>query len=74
MIELFHIALGIIERGLIFGIIVAAVYLASRLISFDNLAVDGAFGLGGAFTALLISWDINPWVALIGAAGVGGGV
>jgi len=71
MIELMHIAQGIIERGLIFGIVVAAVYLASRLINFDNLAVEGAFGLGGALTALLISWNLNPWLALCGSAFVG---
>ena len=72
MIELLLITQGIIERGLIFSVIVAAVYLASRLINFDNLAVEGAFGLGGALTALLISWDINPWIGLAGAASVGG--
>lgn len=67
MTELLHIAQGIIERGLIFSLIVAAVYLASRLIKFDNLAVEGAFGLGGAITAVLISYGINPWTTLIGA-------
>jgi putative ABC transport system permease protein len=72
MIELLHIAQGIIERGLIFGIIVAAVYLASRLINFDNLAVEGAFGLGGALSALLISWNMNPWIGLLGATIAGG--
>lgn len=71
MIELLHIAQGIIERGLILGIIVAAVYLASRLINFDNLAVEGAFGLGGALTALLISWGVNPWLGLFGASLLG---
>ncbi len=68
MIELLQITQGIIERGLIFGIIVAAVYLASRLINFDNLAVEGAFGLGGAITAFIISYGINPWIGLIGAS------
>lgn len=71
MIELLHVAQGIIERGLIFGLVVAGVYIASRLINFDNLAVEGAFGLGGALTALLISWHINPWISLIGAAAAG---
>lgn len=71
MIELLHIAQGIIERGLIFGIVVASVYLASRLIKFDNLAVEGAFGLGGALTALLISYGWNPWLCLVGAAAIG---
>lgn len=72
MIELLQVAQGIFERGLIFGIIVAAVYVASRLINFDNLAVEGAFGLGGALTALLIIWNVNSWIALAGAALIGG--
>jgi putative ABC transport system permease protein len=72
MIELLQIIQGIIERGCIFGFVVASVYLSSRLINFDNLAVEGAFGLGGAFTALLISWGINPWIGLIGGTIVGG--
>lgn len=67
MLELVQIAQGIIERGLIFSIIVAGVFIASRLINFDNLAVEGAFGLGGALTALLISKGINPWIALSAA-------
>ncbi len=71
MIELLQIAQGIVERGLIFGIIVAGVYLASRLINFDNLAVEGAFGLGGALTALLTSWQVHPWIGIFGAALVG---
>lgn len=72
MIELLQILQGITERGLIFGFIVAAVYLSSRLINFDNLAVEGAFGLGGAVTALLINQGINPWLGLIGGTIVGG--
>jgi putative tryptophan/tyrosine transport system permease protein len=71
MIELLQVAQSIVERGLILGIIVAAVYLASRLINFDNLAVEGAFGLGGALTALLISWGVNPWLGLCGAVLLG---
>ena len=72
MIELLQIVQGIIERGLILGIIVAAVYLACRLINFDNLAVEGAFGLGGAITALLLRWGLNPWLTLFGATLLGG--
>lgn len=71
MVELLQIGQGIIERGLIFGMIVAGVYLASRLINFDNLAVEGAFGLGGALTALLTSWNLNPWIGIMGAVLVG---
>lgn len=71
MIELMYLVQGIVERGLIFGLIVAAVYLTSRLISIDNLSIEGAFGLGSALTALLLSWQVNPWLALICAAAIG---
>jgi putative ABC transport system permease protein len=69
--ELLHIIQGIVERGLIFGIVVAGVYIASRLIRFDNLAVEGSFGLGGALSALLINYAVNPMIALLGAAVAG---
>jgi putative ABC transport system permease protein len=65
MLELIQITQGVLERGLIFGIIVMAVYIASRIINFDNLAVEGAFGLGGSLIALLISKDMHPWLALV---------
>ena len=71
MIEVLQVTQGIIERGLIFGIVVASVYLASRLIKFDNLAVEGAFGLGGALTALLITYGWNPWLCLVSAGIIG---
>lgn len=72
MIELIHIVQGVLERGLLFVGVVSGVYLSSRLISFDNLSVEGAFSLGGAITALMITHDINPWLALFGAAIAGG--
>lgn len=71
MFELLDIGQGIIERGLIFSIVVAGVYLASRLINFDNLSVEGAFGLGGALTAIMIHANIHPFLVLISAAAIG---
>lgn len=71
MVEVLHVMQGIIERGLIFGLVVAAVYVASRLINFDNLSVEGSFGLGGALSALLITRGIDPWLALLCAAVAG---
>jgi len=64
MFELLLLLQGVVERGLIFSFVVASVYVASRLINFDNLAVEGAFGLGGALTALLICHGVNPWITL----------
>ena len=51
---------GIIERGLIFSICVMAIYITSRIIHFDDLSVEGSFGLGGALMALLLTRNI-PW-------------
>jgi putative tryptophan/tyrosine transport system permease protein len=71
MIELIQVAQGIIERGMIFSFVVMGVYIASRLMRFDNLAVEGAFGLGGAITALMLSKGIHPFGAVAGAIGIG---
>lgn len=71
MTELLQITLGILERGLIFGLVAAATHIASRLISFDNLSIEGAFGLGGAITALLLSWHIHPLIGVLVSTGAG---
>jgi putative ABC transport system permease protein len=52
---------GIIERGLIFSITVMSIYITSRIIRFDDLSVEGSFGLGGALMALLLTKNI-AWV------------
>jgi len=64
---------GIIERGLIFSITVMAIYITSRIIRFDDLSVEGTFGLGGALMALLLSYNVSwiiafPIVIVAGAA------
>lgn len=64
MIELLQSLQGIVELGLIFGVVVCSVYLSSMLIKFDNLAVEGAFGVGGALSAMIISSGWNPWFGL----------
>lgn len=72
MIELLQMLQGIIERGLIFSMVVASLYIAGQLIKFDNLSVEGAFGLGGASTAYLIYHGYNPWFALSVSICLGG--
>ena len=71
MVEIITIIQEIVERGLLFGIVVAAVYLSSKLINFDNLAVEGAFGLGGAVTATLLMRGYNPFLVLMIALIIG---
>jgi len=64
---LIEIGQGIIERGLIYAIVVIGIYLTSRVIKFDDLTVEGSFGIGGAMMAFLLIRGINPWLSLIGA-------
>src|SRR5260221_6696048 len=52
---------GIIERGLIFSVTVMAIYITSRIIRFDDLSVEGTFGIGGALMALLLTYNV-PWI------------
>lgn len=56
---------GIIERGLIFSITVMAIYLTTRIIRFDDLSVEGSFGLGGALMALLLAKNVFWLPALL---------
>lgn len=73
MHELLHITIGIIERGMIFGWIVGAIHLSSRIIRFDNLSIEGAFGIGGACCALMVNHGLSSWAAL-GIAACAGAV
>ncbi len=55
---------GIIERGLIFSLIVCGVYLTSRIIQFDDLSVEGSFGLGSALMARCMLSSLPLFVSL----------
>ena len=54
---------GIIERGLIFSLCIMSMYLTSRIIRFDDLSLEGSFGLGGAIMALLLSKNVPLFFA-----------
>src|SRR5438105_7235013 len=67
---------AIIERGLIFSITVMAIYITSRIIRFDDLSIEGSFGLGGALMAFLLVHNI-PWpiaFIIVIAAGSAAGI
>lgn len=70
MIEMVLIQ-GVIERGLIFSLVVIGVYLARCFLKFDNLAIEGAFGLGGAVTAWLLHAGFHPGLMFLAVGGVG---
>lgn len=62
---------GALAQGLIWGIMALGVYITFRLLDFADLTVDGSLATGGAVAVMLIRADVNPWVALIAAFGVG---
>lgn len=61
----------LVEQGLIFTWIITALFLTSRVIKFDDLTIEGSFGLGGALTVWAITHGMHWSIALIAAA-VGG--
>lgn len=63
--------IGAIELGLIYGIMALGVYLTFRVLNFPDLTVDGSFTSGAATAAILITNDVNPWLATLAGGGVG---
>jgi len=69
------VVLGVLERGLLFSLLVLSVYLASRIMKYDDLSLEGSFSLGASVGALTLASGLNPWLslacALVGGALVG---
>ncbi len=60
-----YAALGAVEQGLVYGIMVVGVYLTFRILDFPDLTVDGSLPLGASISAVAISNGINPYVSLV---------
>ena len=61
----YYAALGALEQGLVYGIMVIGVYLTFRILDFPDLTVDGSLPLGAALSAVAITGGINPYLSLI---------
>ncbi|BAS28530.1 ABC transporter permease [Limnochorda pilosa] len=61
-------ALGVLEQGLVYGIMVLGVYLTFRVLNFPDLTVDGSFTLGGSIAAAMIVAGRPPLLATLVAA------
>lgn len=59
--------IGIIEQGMIYGIMALGVYITYTILDFPDLSVDGTFPLGIAVCFVLVNKGVNPWLALIPA-------
>jgi putative ABC transport system permease protein len=60
-----YAAIGALEQGLVYGIMVVGVYLTFRILDFPDLTVDGSLPLGAAISAVAISSGINPYLSLL---------
>lgn len=60
-----YAAIGALEQGLVYGIMVVGVYLTFRILDFPDLTVDGSLPLGAAISAVAISNGVNPYLSLL---------
>ena len=67
----FYAALGAIEQGLAYGIMVIGVYLTFRILDFPDLTVDGSLPLGASVSAVAITNGVNPYLTLLIAMAAG---
>ncbi|MCQ4725424.1 ABC transporter permease [Anaerotignum faecicola] len=65
------ILIGVLEQGLIYGIMALGVYITYKILDFPDLTVDGTFPMGAAVTAVLITGGANPYAALIASFAAG---
>jgi putative ABC transport system permease protein len=67
---------GVLEQGLIFGVMAIGVYITYRILDFPDLSVEGSFPLGAAVTAFCLTNGISPYLAVLIslAAGAAAGV
>lgn len=59
-----YAALGAVEQGLVYGIMVIGVYLTFRILDFPDLTVDGSLPLGASVSAVAITHGMNPYLSL----------
>lgn len=63
--------LSTLTQGLIYALLSYGVYITYSVLDFPDLTVDSSFPLGAAVTAILLLGGMDPWLALLCAAGAG---
>lgn len=59
------ILVGVLEQGLIYGVMALGIYITYKILDFPDLTVDGSFPMGAAVTAVLLTNGVNPYLALL---------
>lgn len=57
--------LGILQQGIMFGIMGLGVYLTFRVLNYADLSVDGSFALGAAVVCTAIVNGVNPLIGTL---------
>jgi len=63
----FFILRGILERSIILSLLPASMHITARIIHFDDLTLEGAFGIGSGVMALLLSHHYSLFFSLLGS-------
>lgn len=63
--------IGVLEQGVIYGIMALGLCISYKILNFPDLTVDGSFPLGAAVSAALIALGVNPWLALLASFAAG---
>ena len=66
------ILIGILEQGLIYGIMALGIYISYKILDFPDLTVDGSFPFGAAITVRLINGFGVPAILTLPIAFLGG--
>jgi len=56
---------GVVNQGLVWGIMAIGLFLTFKLLNFADLTVDGSLAFGGMICAVLINNGVNAWLAII---------
>lgn len=56
---------GVLEQGLIYGVLALGLLITYRILDFPDLTVDSSFPLGAAVSAVLTVNGMAPWLTLI---------
>ena len=59
------IVIGVLEEGMIYGILALGVWITYRILDFPDLSVDGTFPLGAAVSAVLTLQGMPPVLTLL---------
>ena len=57
--------MGIVQDGLIYGIMALGTYISLRILNFPDLTVDGSFPLGMAVSTFCLLRGVNPYLCIL---------